>query len=247
MGIDDFRNRLSRLKDSIEQASKYSQKAGSASSEIHDFRAKKADYYRSAVEGHYNDLRRSLFRMIAEAGDQDPVLRIIGLWKELQQKRGDEKEAKKILESMENEASMLSVPNSRQVMNLRPPQLPPEIQPDVSADIKEIERCFNNGLYRSATILCGRVLETALHRKYYEATGNDILEKNPGIGLGNLIAKLKDKNVQLDPALTQQVHLINNVRVFTVHKKKEAFMPGREQAHAIILYTIDVLGRMWRG
>ena len=32
-----------------------------------------------------------------------------------------------------------------------------------------------------------------------------------GIGLGNLIAKLKDKNVNLDPALTNQIHLINQL------------------------------------
>ncbi len=80
---------------------------------------------------------------------------------------------------------------------------------------------------------------------YYDATGVDILEKNPGIGLGNLIAKLREKNVNLDPALTQQIHLINNVRIFSVHKKQQAFMPSQGQANAIILYTVDVLGKMW--
>ena len=82
-------------------------------------------------------------------------------------------------------------------------------------------------------------------RKYYEATGHDILEKNPGIGLGNLIKKLKDKNVNLDPALTNQIHLINQVRVFSVHKKKEIFHPSEQQTKAMILYTLDVLERIF--
>ena len=71
------------------------------------------------------------------------------------------------------------------------------------------------------------------------------MEKSPGIGLGNIIAKVKENNIQLDPALTNQIHLINQVRVFSVKKKKEAFYPTKDQSHAIILYTIDVLERLF--
>ncbi|MFC1730593.1 DUF4145 domain-containing protein, partial [candidate division KSB1 bacterium] len=169
------------------------------------------------------------------------------LWKDLQKNKGNVERSKEILDGMISFSSKIFVSQraAQAGISLRIPVLPNEIKQDVAADIREVEKCFNNGLYRSATILCGRVLETTLHRKYYEATGFDILEKNPGIGLGNLIAKLKDKNVEIDPGLTQQIHLINQVRIFTVHKKKEAFMPSKEQAHAIILYTMDVLGRMF--
>ena len=113
-------------------------------------------------------------------------------------------------------------------------------------DLEELDKCYKAKCYRSAVILCGRILETALHRKYYDATGRDILEKNPGIGLGNLIKKLKEKDVQLDPALTNQIHLINQVRVFSVHKKKEAFYPGKSQAYAIMLFTMDVLEKLFK-
>ncbi len=71
------------------------------------------------------------------------------------------------------------------------------------------------------------------------------MEKSPGIGLGNLIAKLKDKGVMVDPALTNQIHLINQVRVFSVHKKKEPFNPSEQQTHAMVLYTLDVLERIF--
>jgi len=126
-----------------------------------------------------------------------------------------------------------------------PNNLPQEINSDIKADINELNRCFNNDCFRSSIILCGRLLETALHRKYYETTNNDLLEKSPGIGLGNIIAKLRDKQVPLDPALTNQIHLINQVRVFSVHKKKEAFYPSKQQTQAAILYTLDILEKLF--
>jgi len=126
-----------------------------------------------------------------------------------------------------------------------PQRMPREIADEVIADIRELERCYANHCFRSAVILCGRLLETALHRKYFEVTGFDILEKNPGIGLGNLIAKLAEKNVQLDPGLTQQIHIVNQVRIFSVHKKKESFYPSKEQTMAIILYTMDSLKKLF--
>ena len=126
-----------------------------------------------------------------------------------------------------------------------PTNIPEEIISDIKADINELNKCFNNSCYRSAIILCGRLLETALHRKYYEVTNNDLLEKSPGIGLGNIIAKLKEKDTQLDPAITNQIHLINQVRIFSVHKKKEAFYPTKQQTHAAILYTLDILEKLF--
>ena len=123
--------------------------------------------------------------------------------------------------------------------------LPFEIKKEIEEDFKEIKKCFDVNCYRSVMVLCGRILEIALHRKYYETTKMDILEKSPGIGLGNLIAKLRDKNVKLDPGISQQIHLVNQIRVFSVHKKKEEFNPSKEQAHAMILYTMDILSKLF--
>ena len=131
-------------------------------------------------------------------------------------------------------------------VSLNPNSIPNDVRSEILADLTEIESCLKNSCYRSAIILCGRVMETALHRKYYEATGNDLLEKAPGIGLGSLIAKLAEKGVKLDPGLTNQIHLINQVRVYSVHTKQEAFIPGKTQAQAIVLYTVDILERLFR-
>ncbi|MBI4145993.1 DUF4145 domain-containing protein [Candidatus Woesearchaeota archaeon] len=126
------------------------------------------------------------------------------------------------------------------------PRVPSDVQEAVNADLQEVERCLHAECYRSAVILCGRVLETALHRKYFDATGQDLLEKAPGTGLGNLIAKLAEKGVQLDPGLPNQIHLINQVRVFSVHTKQQAFVPSKMQTEAIVLYTLDVLEKLFK-
>ncbi len=128
---------------------------------------------------------------------------------------------------------------------LVPSRLPDDIRDDVVADIRELEKCYQNDCFRSCIILCGRILEAVLHRIYFERTNFDILEKNPGIGLGTLIAKMDEKGIKLDPGLTQQIHLINQVRVFSVHKKKEAFYPSKAQTQAIILFTMDIVTKFF--
>lgn len=148
----------------------------------------------------------------------------------------------KILEKIEKIAKL---PSSERRISFKIPNLPDDINDDIRADIKELERCYKSNCLRSSIILCGRVLESALHRKYYEITKIDLLEKAPGIGLGKIIAKLKEKNIEIEPGLMQQIHLINQVRVFSVHKKPNLFKPSKKQTEAIILYTLDVLEKMF--
>lgn len=143
--------------------------------------------------------------------------------------------------------SELIAEEPHQTSGFQLPQLyfPNEIRDEMNADIHELKRCFDAECYRSAVILCGRILETALHRRYFDVAGNDLLEKSPGMGLGNLIARMEEKGIKLDPGLTNQIHLINQVRIYSVHKKQEPFNPTKTQAHAIILYTVDVLKKLF--
>ncbi|MFH1316811.1 MAG: hypothetical protein ABII01_04795 [Candidatus Woesearchaeota archaeon] len=131
-------------------------------------------------------------------------------------------------------------------MITKPQNISEEIKEDVYADIEELEKSFESCCYRSCVILCGRILEVALHRKVFEVTGQDFLEKAPGMGLGKIIAKLKENDVPIDPGLTQQIHLINQIRVFSVHKKESTFYPSKNQAQAIILYTMDVVEKLFK-
>ncbi len=125
-------------------------------------------------------------------------------------------------------------------------KVPNDIMHEINADIEEINKCFNASCFRSAVILCGRIMETALHRKYFDATGIDLLEKAPGTGLGNLIAKLAEKGISTDPGLNNQIHLINQVRISNVHHKKDVFLPSKDQTKAIMLYTIDAVNTLFK-
>ncbi|MBI2549045.1 DUF4145 domain-containing protein [Candidatus Woesearchaeota archaeon] len=157
------------------------------------------------------------------------------------------------LEKIKKMVPLLEFPSSqstskqapKQVMIFTLPQLPTSIQEEMIADFQELRKCFTATCYRSAVILCGRVLETCLYRKYYEATGKDLLATAPDIGLGKLIAKLSEAQVLLDPGIHDQIHLINKVRIYSVHKKATVFYPSKEQCHAMILYTMDTIRRLF--
>ncbi len=126
-----------------------------------------------------------------------------------------------------------------------PNNLPDAIQYEILEDINELNKCFASGCYRSTIILCGRILETCLFRKYYDLTGKDVLATAPNTGLGKLIAKLRELDVKFDPGLTQQIHLINNIRIESVHKKKDLFLPSSQQTRAVILFTMDVVSKLF--
>lgn len=126
------------------------------------------------------------------------------------------------------------------------PLVPREIYAEVKASFDELLKCYEHNCYRSAIILCGRILEISLHRKFFEITNQDLLEKSPDIGLGNLVLRFKEKGIPLDPGLSNQIHLINQLRIASVHKKKQVFNPTKNQTHAAILYTIDTLKKLFR-
>lgn len=195
------------------------------------------DFKKQKQEGNKLLLKGAIDRLLRETKN-DPELQ------SLAQKLSTAKteEMKKILDKLADLAADDNTKNKK----FKAPKLPGEIREDVTADLQEIQRCINAACYRSSVVLCGRVMETALHRKYYEATGNDLLEKAPGTGLGTLIAKLSEHGVKLDPGLPNQIHLINQIRVFSVHTKKESFSPSKTQTEAIFLYTIDILEKLFK-
>ncbi len=142
--------------------------------------------------------------------------------------------------------AIISTIKEKEELNFNIGKIPEDLKEEMIADLDELKRTYEAKCYRSCIILCGRIMEIALHRRYFEVTGNDLLEKSPGMGLGNLIGKLNEKEINLDPGLTQQIHLINNVRISSVHKKKEVFKPTKAQTNAIILYTLDTLDKLFK-
>lgn len=206
-----------------------------AKKDVLSFKSNKAELMKRSLGNSYDNLRKLERQIRSYKYDE-----LLGLFDDIERAyaKKDFKEMKSLLNRM-----LVLIPTEQPIkVDIR---LPDAVKSDMSADIQEIKMCYEAGCYRSAVVLCGRLLETALHRKYYEATGNDILETNPAIGLGKLIAKLRDEKVNFPPGITEQIHLINKARISSVHKKSLAFMPSKQQANAIILYTLDVLKNLF--
>jgi len=247
----NFQKSLINLQNAISQALKNSidlNKELDNEKALYDFKEKQKIYHLNTLRSNLKIVKSdalSLPQIAKHDITNQPYLnQLLTLIPELDNKnlQNLEKTVKKLITI----SKQLNYPKTQPEKTFKiPNNIPSEISSDIKADIEELNRCFNNQCYRSSIILCGRLLETALHRKYYELTNNDLLEKSPGIGLGNVIAKLKDKNTQLDPAITNQIHLINQVRIFSVHKKKQAFYPTEQQTQATILYTLDILEKLF--
>jgi len=250
--MQEFKKNLINLKNAVDNAISKEidlSKKIEKDKMLYDFKEKQKEYYIKAVENALKFIKSNsleLNQLIKfDRTNIVGVNELLELMPSLESK--DIQVLSKTINKMIAIAEHLNFPKKDlEKIFPAPDIIPLDIKEEIKADINELNKCFNAGCYRSVVILCGRLLETALHRKYFETTGKDILEKNPGIGLGNLIAKLNEKNVKFDPGLTQQIHLINQVRVFSVHKKKEAFYPNKDQANAMVLYTLDVLGKMFR-
>lgn len=248
---------LDKLKEHLEHSSTQSidlTKNADAEKTLYDFKEKRNQYMRNNVMNSMLEIKKAsadvMKECAGEASKEQIAYDVSVQIRFLEEYYKEPSKALPIIVKIRNILSELSLPEK----NVRPPQkdvsfkvsgLHDEIRDEINADVSELSKCFSAGCYRSCVILCGRVLETGLHRKYFEATGHDILEKSPGIGLGNLVGKLKDKEIFFDPGLSQQIHLINQVRIFSVHKKQEAFYPSKDQTQAIILYTLDVVRRLF--
>ena len=198
---------------------------------VQDYKEQRADYYRTLIRNDITRIKEITKNMGEETQKKIAKLETLHL-------SGDAKGMLLIVAEMD--IPRMDRPVAQTNLNL-----PPEIKEDILYDLAEAERCYNADALRSSMILCGRILETALHRKYYDVTGRDLLETSPGIGLGNILSKLKDSNIEIDPAVAQQIHLINNVRIFSVHKKSVPFQPSKEQAQATMLFTIDILKKLF--
>ena len=240
MAVEDVRRCLSDLQIAIDLAREHEVelRTSVAKSSLLNYKGKQREYYQQSVVRAIEAVQGSVDGL----GD-DPVVSVV---RKSVQDFGLARDLADLQERLGKVVPLTTELNSpvRVGFEIRA-NIPAEIRDVLLADSEELERCFKAECYRSCVVLCGRMMETALHRKYFELTSNDLLEKSPGIGLGNLIAKLSEKEVKLDPGLSNQIHLINQVRIFSVHSKQEPFYPTKTQAHAIVLFTIDVIEKLF--
>ncbi|MBN2566475.1 hypothetical protein JXB02_00120 [Candidatus Woesearchaeota archaeon] len=208
----------------------------------YDFSKTRADFARRDLAAKVRRLKEAAWGLAALRRDDSVALRIITLSQATSEKdlsRLDE------LQRLVEEARLTDDDRIGIVTLFSFATVPQPIRREMELDVAELERAYNAGCLRSSIILCGRILETALFRKYYELTGKDLLATSANLGLGKLIAKLSEQDFTLDPGIKEQVHLVNNVRIQSVHTKKQAFYPTSVQTKAMVLYTADVLKRLF--
>ena len=232
MSIKNLKNSVNRLQNNLISSLYYKDK---------DEKGLRLRNYASLAKSNLKFIEENFWKSSQEIKDVDERLEFSVLLHRLKI-TGDIKEILKISSEMEE---ILKETDSKKDLNFKIPRVHDDVKGELVADIEELKICYNAKCYRSCIIICGRLLEIGLHRKYFETTNRDILETNPGIGLGSLVAKLIEKEVKLDPGLTQQIRLINNVRIFSVHKKQRPFYPSKSQAHATILFTLDILEKLF--
>ncbi|MFA5141818.1 MAG: hypothetical protein WC471_02525 [Candidatus Woesearchaeota archaeon] len=210
---------------------------------LDDFKKNKQSHYQNLMNSSLSELAKLNTELDQSLQDFHSLNKIKGLLDALlnNKKKYNHCELLEIVKELKT--ALPTTEMQKETYDLR--NLPGEIRTEVIADLEEAKRCQENGCYRSATILCGRILETCLHRKYYEITNKDILETCPDMGLGKLIAKLSELQVKFDPGLTEQIHLINKVRIGSVHVKKETFNPSKSQTQAMLLYSVDAIHKLF--
>ena len=246
MGLKEFKKSVIELKSALANAKSkgIDLSDSSEAKKVYDFNKSKDDYYKKAVKISLEQVKKkssSLLGLVRENAENEIL---VGKVRSLVGELDVSDKKKDVISKIMDIVPRINVPEVKKLKKAE--HLPAEINEDVNADIDELNKAFNAGCYRSAAILCGRILEVALHRKYFEATGVDLLEKSPGIGLGKIVAKLSEKNIMFDPGLTQQIHLINNVRISSVHVKQQQFTPSKAQTEAMILYTLDILDKIFK-
>ncbi len=251
MTIQIIKNSIERLSSSLKNIEKEDTNKIKNTNNFYDFKERKISYYLNSIQNNFNNIKENIPKLKDyskyDRNNERYFAKSTNLIGDLDELYKNKKfqQMRVYLQELYETINMFNVPRINIVFK-KPKNIPEDIREEVMADLNEIENCFKFGCYRSATIICGRVLETVLHRKYYELTNNDLLEKAPGIGLGKVVAKLTEENIIFDPGITQQIHLINQTRIFSVHKKKEVFSPSETQTQAIILYTIDIIEKLFR-
>lgn len=124
-------------------------------------------------------------------------------------------------------------------------RLPKQILSEIKEDIKEVQKCYGAEANRAALTFCGRILEIALSRKYFENTGIDPIEQKWNIGL--LIRKCREEGIlKEDPSINEFINLINKTRIPSVHKTKIFYIPSPEETEAIAKITSALLKRMFK-
>lgn len=111
---------------------------------------------------------------------------------------------------------------------------------EIKHDLYELQQCLGICAYRAALALCGRLLEICLK---LICTMNGI-EFSDKWMVGQLISKITQSGIYLDPSLESVWQIVNQQRIIAVHTKAMSPIPSREQAFMVSFAVIDLLKRL---
>jgi len=121
--------------------------------------------------------------------------------------------------------------------------VPSEIRREMSLDFDDVRKCYYAYALRSAIGMCGRILELALARKYFEIVNVDPIQQRWQIG--TLISRCYENHVIEDPVLGDMCNLINRSRIDSVHATSRMYHPTMEETKSLIEFTISLVKRLY--
>jgi hypothetical protein len=245
-----LRQAISELKSILSEIQRRNINFDEKFNNVFDFKKREQEYYKRLLNSQIRKVKGNLAEgmLYGKNEHREQIQKIKTNIEEIEQKIA----LNDLLEATSIVTNISDIPNIKiekplfETKSFFLPRVPREVYFEVKSNFDEAIICFENRCYRAATILCGKILEVALHRKYFEATGKDMLEKAPNIGLGNMLVRLKETGLEIEPGLANQIHIINQLRVASVHKRVSHFIPTRAQCQASILYTLDALKKLFK-
>jgi len=122
--------------------------------------------------------------------------------------------------------------------------VPPEIREEMLADIQELEVCAEHGANRSALFLCGRILELALGRKFWEETQVDPVVRE--WTLGKLITECEARGILKGlPKLFSLAKIIKDCRNPSVHVTARVYRPTPGEVGGLSQVAASVVQRLY--
>ena len=134
-------------------------------------------------------------------------------------------------------------------------RLPSAIRAEIAQDFAEVQKCYEVRAYRATISFCGRIIEVALGRRYYEERRKlqpsvkafQIGQEISRLTIGQIIKRCEEVGLQTAyPGLDAYADLVNRIRVSAIHHKgARLFRPGPNAARGMVELTVEVIKDMY--
>lgn len=111
---------------------------------------------------------------------------------------------------------------------------------EIKHDLYELQQCLGICAYRAALAISGRLLELSLKLVCIR----NAIDFSDKWMVGQLISKITQSGIYLDPSLESVWQIVNQQRIIAVHAKAMSPVPSREQAFMVSFAVIDLLKRL---